>query len=78
MDYSAEDFSRLEFIENQIARRLMEWRGNTPAELVIFALCRCARRLLRIHPPAKQEEILSIIVPFMRGDVAPGSKFLIN
>lgn len=78
MEYNQDDFNRMHHVENEIARRLIEWRGNTPAELVIFALVRCARRLLRLHPPNKQEEILLLIVPFLRGDDTPGSKFLIH
>ena len=74
--YDAADLQRLEHIENQIARRLVEWRGNTAAELVIYALMRCARRLIHLHPPSKQEELLLVVVPFLRGDDAPGSKFL--
>jgi len=78
MNDTVEDFARMAFIENEVAKKLMTYRENTEASLVIFALLRCARRLLRLYPLAKQEELLTAIVPFMRGDAVPGSKFLVQ
>jgi len=43
------DIDRMIYIEGRIEQVLLEFRSNTEALLVMFALVRLARRLLRLY-----------------------------
>jgi hypothetical protein len=82
ISFQLQDEQRMKHVEREIARTCHPYRENTEAALVIFALFRCARILLRLYPKETQEELLLVLVPFIRGENAPGaskaSRFLLN
>lgn len=60
--YKQEDFDRMRHIEDEVAKRLLEFKDNTEAALVVFALIRIAKRMLALYPDATRAELTEVIV----------------
>lgn len=53
--------------EQVLVRALMPFRENTEASLIVFALMRCARVLLRLYPEATRKELTRVCVGYLEG-----------
>lgn len=71
LQFRQPELEQMKRIENEVARTLAPFRANTEAGLAIFALIRCARLLLRLYPERTQQELLSVVVPFLQGGPPP-------
>jgi len=66
--FSDEDMKKVKAMEDEIARLLMKFNeSRVEASLVIFALMRCARRLLKLYPENTRTALVGVIKPFLDG-----------
>jgi len=73
MNFSPADEERMKHIENELARKCNEFRENTEAAIVVFALLRVARTLLKLYRKKTRETLLEDVgIPFLRGQTQPG------
>lgn len=80
MEFGAEELERMKQIENVVAKSIATFRnGRTEAGLIVFALVRVARVVLRMYPPKTQADLIPVLVRFLedRGDNADAGEGLI-
>ncbi len=64
-------------VQNAVVQTLLPFRERTEPAIVVFALIRCARVLLRLYSRKTQGEILPAIVAYLEGKTtAPGASSL--
>lgn len=68
IEFKPEDFARMKNAQGEIVKAIVPYSENTEAALVIFALCRCAKIMLDLYPPAKRAALVEVIVGFLQGD----------
>lgn len=61
-------FTAMKDVEKVVVRALLPLRENIEAGLIILALIRCARVLLRLYPKKVQGELLPVLIAYLRGD----------
>lgn len=61
------DALAMKTVERLIIQTILPFRERIEAALVIFALARCARTLLRLYPESTQKWILQLVVAFLEG-----------
>lgn len=66
--FRTDDVEQMKRVENEVARTLAPFRGNTEAALAVFALVRCARLLLRLYPAKTQKELIPVLVDYLQGN----------
>lgn len=68
-DFSMKDFDQLKKVEEAISQSLVPFRNNrTEAALVVMACLRVARILLNLYPEATREQLLPLLVAFLKGE----------
>lgn len=69
LSFKTEDFERMKEIERALVQTLLPYRndGRTEAMLVVFALIRSARVLLRLYPAKTQKQLRPVITAFLEG-----------
>lgn len=73
--FSGEAGARMRVIEKSIEKFIFQFQENTEAAIVIFALTRLLRRLIRVYPKQKtRDELLMAIVPFLEGKDGPDAE----
>jgi hypothetical protein len=68
---------RMQHIEVEVMKLLTPYRENTEAALVIFAILRIARSLLRLYSAQTQAQLLPVLVAFLEGK-EPGTDAATN
>lgn len=63
----AADTERMHFMQSEIAKAILPYRENTEAAIVVMALMRVARILLRLYPEPVRGELLSACVAYLQG-----------
>ncbi len=74
MIFKPGDEDRMKHIENEIAREVVKYRENTETAIVVFALVRVARALLRKYrnKTTREQLLEDVAIPFLRGHTEPG------
>lgn len=67
ISFKDEDALAMKTVERAVVKTIMPYRERIEAALVIFALMRCARVLLRLYPPNTQKWILPLVIAFLEG-----------
>jgi hypothetical protein len=62
------DVDQMNHIQREVERVLLQYRENTEAAIVVSALMRCARILIRQYPERAQKDLLTVTIAFLRGD----------
>jgi hypothetical protein len=84
LNFDGQEFAQMKRVETAVIQTLLPFRddGKTEAALVVFALLRCARVMLRLYPEQTQRELLQALVPYLEGKTGPAedatSGFLLN
>lgn len=65
------DSDQMMKVEHELTTVLVRFKEHTEASLVIFALLRCARVLLKQYPPATKAQLTRILVDFLEERTAP-------
>jgi hypothetical protein len=68
IEFKQADFDRMRHVQGEITKAVFPYRETVEAALVIFALCRCAKILLDLYPPAKRAVLAEVITGFLAGD----------
>lgn len=71
MTFGDAEFEQMKRVEGAVIKALMPFRENTPNGLVLFALIRVARVMLRLSPKKTQKDMLDACVPFLEGKTRP-------
>jgi hypothetical protein len=71
LQFREEDFDRMQEVQTRVVRTLLPFRENTEAGLIVFALVRCARTLLRCYPEETRKQLTRLCVDFLEGRTAP-------
>lgn len=82
LTFTPDDRKQMERIERQVSDTLRPYRQSTEGALVVFALLRIARVLLRLYPEPTQGQLIRLGVDFLEGQHAPrdapGSSLLLQ
>lgn len=70
LNFTDEDFRAMRAVQSVLIAALLPFRAKTEAALVVFALVRCARVMLRLYPEKTQRELLTAIVPYLQGQAS--------
>lgn len=65
------DGSRMKAIEAHVARSIVQFKNNTEAMLVVFALVRCARLLLKQYPEGPRKKFALLLCDFLQEKEGP-------
>jgi hypothetical protein len=65
------EIEQMKRIENEVAGLLAKYRDNTEAGIVVFALVRCARTLLRLYPESTEQQLARVVADFLEDRAAP-------
>lgn len=67
--FKLEDFNEMKKVEQAVFGSLTPYRnGRTEGALVVIALLRVARMILRLYPEDTQRTLLPLLIAFLRGD----------
>lgn len=74
--FKLEDAAQMRGIEQTVAKALTPYRnGRTETLLVVFALLRIARILLRLYPKEIQDKVAPMLAAFLQGNnTMPGAE----
>lgn len=65
LKFDQADADRVNEIERSVGRHLNQFRENTEATLVCFALAKCIRRLLSNYPATTRKVLREIMADFV-------------
>lgn len=76
--FNDENFKQMARVENHVASVLAPYRANTEAALVVLALMRCARILLKLYPLEVKAVLVGLCCDYLqeRADPSTGGSFL--
>lgn len=67
--FELKDFDHMQTVERAVFASLTPFRnGRTEAALIVIALLRVARLLLRLYPEETQRTLLPLYIAFLKGD----------
>lgn len=81
MEFGAQELEQMKRVENAVATAITPFRnGRTEAGLIVFALVRVARVILRTYSPKTQADLIPVLVRFIeaRGDDAGGDRIILQ
>jgi hypothetical protein len=67
LEFNDERFTQMRAVQGEVVKALLPFRERTEAAIVVFALIRAARVMLRLYPKKTQVELLEAIVPYLEG-----------
>jgi len=62
------DVEQMNHIQREIERAVLPYRDNTEAAIVVSALMRVARILIRLYPERAQRDLIAVTVAFLRNE----------
>lgn len=71
LTFRQSDVDQMQVVQRQIVTTILPFREHTEAALVVFALLRCARTLLRLYPESRRKELTRVCVDFLEGRTSP-------
>ena len=71
LSFTNADAEQMKTIERALVATLLPFKGNTEAALVVFALVRCARVMLRLYPEQTKKALLPIMTAYLEGKNQP-------
>lgn len=71
INFDDETFRAMSEVQAEVVKALMPFRARTESALVVFALIRCARVMMRLYPEKFQKELLAAVVPYLEGKDQP-------
>lgn len=80
LEFNDERFNEMRAVQKEVVLALMPFKERTEAALVVFALIRAARVMLRLYPKKAQRELLEAVIPYLEGKTTmpEESPFLIH
>lgn len=67
LKFDKEQSDRMLFLQAEIEKTLAPYRENTEAGIAVFALVRCAKKLLELYPDATRADLTEVIIYFLLG-----------
>lgn len=74
LKFDQADADQMKAVQRAITAAVMPYRENTEAALVIMALLRCARILLRLYPKKFQDQFTPVLTDFLENAEAPPTR----
>ena len=71
LSFNAENLGLMKRVETQLVHLLMPMRQTVEAALIVFALARCMRTLIRLYPKPRQVELRRVVIDYLEGRVSP-------
>lgn len=65
--YKSEHFEQMKRVQGDVVRVLLPFREKTESALIVFALARIARTLLRLYPDDTRQVLTRAVIAFLEG-----------
>lgn len=67
LSFRDDDAAQMRRVQRAIIQAVLPFKANTEAALVVFALARCARTMLRLYPEKTQKWMRTLLIAFLEG-----------
>lgn len=69
--FTPENLAQMRKVQGRLVDTLLPFRQHTESALMVFALIRCARALVRLYPKGTRDMLIRLMCDYLQGRRTP-------